>query len=348
MMTDPIFFTNFGPFSLKEIAKISESVLRFPAASSRDQDFLINDVAPMDLAEEHVITFLANKKYLPLLAKTNASACFIEEKYVDKAPANMILLISGNPYKSYALTASAFYPTEKRKMFIGKNISIHSSSTIGVNHHIEPNVCIGANVVIGNNCYIGAGSVIADGVIIGDNCHISSCVTISHTIIGDDVLIHPGARIGQDGFGFASDRYGHYKIPQLGRVLIGNKVEIGANTCIDRGSGNDTIIEDGCMIDNLVQIGHNVKLGKNSVIVAQVGISGSTKLGDFVVVGGQVGISGHLNIGTGAKIAARSGVIKDVEAMEEQGGYPAIPIMQWHRQTILLKKLAKKGNKTND
>jgi UDP-3-O-[3-hydroxymyristoyl] glucosamine N-acyltransferase len=342
-MADPIFFTNFGPFSLKEIAKISESILRFPAGSSRDQDFLINDVAPMDSALEHVVTFLANKKYLDQLAKSAAGACFIEEKYIDKAPSGMVLLISDNPYKAYSLVANAFYPTEKKKMFVGKNISVHSSATVGADHHIEPNVCIGANVVIGSNCYIGAGAVIADGVIIGDNAHISACVTISHAIIGDNVLIHPGVRIGQDGFGFASDRYGHYKVPQLGRVLIGNKVEIGANTCIDRGSGNDTIIEDGCMIDNLVQIGHNVKLGKNSVVVAQVGISGSTKLGDFVVVGGQVGIAGHLNIGAGAKIAAQSGVIKDIEVMEEQGGYPAIPIKQWHRQTIALKKLVKKG-----
>jgi UDP-3-O-[3-hydroxymyristoyl] glucosamine N-acyltransferase len=341
MVADPIFFYNFGPFSLAEIANISKAEIYFPKNCNKDDTILIEGVGPLDAVGEHYISVFNNKKYFPALAKTRATACFIERKYIDKAPADMILLISDNPYKSYAITASAFYPAEIIEPHIAKTSHIDKTSNIGEGSRVEHNVFIGPNVVIGNNCYIGAGTAISKGVLIGDNCRIASSVSISHAIIGDDVIIHPGARIGQDGFGFASDRNGHYKVPQLGRVRIGNKVEIGANSCIDRGSGNDTIIGDSCMIDNLVQIGHNVQLGTGCVIVAQVGISGSTKLGNFVVVGGQVGLAGHLDIGSGAQIAAQSGVIKDIKPMEVQGGYPAVPIKQWHRQTIALKKLIK-------
>jgi UDP-3-O-[3-hydroxymyristoyl] glucosamine N-acyltransferase len=345
-MADENFFYNQGPISLADIASLSHSSLLLPNEIKPDE--LIYDVASLDEATSNTITVLNNAKYLQALAQTKARACFIEEKYASKAPKNLALLISNNPYKAYALTGMAFYPQIKSKAVIAKSATIDAGAVIGENTNIQDNVVIGANVKIGKNSHIGANTVIAKGVVIGDDAYISSNVTISHAIIGKGVLIHPGARIGQDGFGFASDMHGHYKIPQLGRVLIGNKVEIGANTCIDRGSSRDTVILDGCMIDNLVQIGHNVVLGKNCVIAAQVGISGSTTLGDFVVVGGQGGIAGHLIIGSGAKIAAQSGVIKDIPVMTQQGGYPAMPIKQWHRQTIILKKLSTEKVKIND
>jgi UDP-3-O-[3-hydroxymyristoyl] glucosamine N-acyltransferase len=345
-MADENFFYNQGPISLADIATLSQSSLFLPAHLQPDE--LIYDVASLDEADNKTITVLNNAKYLPVLAKTQAKACFIEEKYASKAPKSLALLISANPYKAYALTGMAFYPQIKPQAVIAKNATIDSSAVIGENTNIEGNVVIGANVKIGKNCHIGTNTVLDQGVVIGDHTYISSNVSISYALIGKQVLIHPGVRIGQDGFGFASDFFGHYKIPQLGRVLIGNNVEIGANTCIDRGSSRDTVISDGCMIDNLVQIAHNVVLGKNCVIVAQVGIAGSTTLGDFVVVGGQGGIAGHLAIGSGAKIAAQSGVIKDIQAMSEQGGYPAMPIKQWHRQTIMLKKILKEQMKTND
>ena len=194
--------------------------------------------------------------------------------------------------------------------------------------------------------FIGAGSHIGKGVILGNHCYIHPQNSITHAILGNHVTIHSGARIGQDGFGFATSKTGqHITVPQLGRVLIGDHVNIGANVCIDRGSTTDTIIGDGCRIDNLVQIAHNVQMGKGCIIVSQVGISGSTKLGDFVVLGGQVGMAGHLNIGDQAQVTAKSGVMTDIPAGTTHGGIPSMPVKDWHRQTIALRKLIKKGKK---
>jgi UDP-3-O-[3-hydroxymyristoyl] glucosamine N-acyltransferase len=177
-------------------------------------------------------------------------------------------------------------------------------------------------------------------VVVGADCAIAANVTLSHCLVGDRVRLHPGVRIGQDGFGFAPDPAGHVKVPQLGRVIVHDDVEMGANCTVDRGSGPDTIIGAGCWFDNLVQIGHNVELGRGCIMVAQSGISGSSKLGDFVVVGGQVGIAGHLTIGSGASVAAKSGVMRDVAEGDTVGGYPAQPIRDWHRQTASLRRLA--------
>jgi UDP-3-O-[3-hydroxymyristoyl] glucosamine N-acyltransferase len=184
--------------------------------------------------------------------------------------------------------------------------------------------------------------VIGPGVELGDDCRVAANVTLSHCLIGARVVLHPGARIGQPGFGFASDAAGPVKIPQLGRVIIGDDVDIGANTTIDRGSGHDTIIGPGTMIDNLVQIGHNVVIGRGCILAGQVGISGSTKLGDFVMAGGQAGLAGHLNIGTGARIAAQAGLMKDVAAGETVIGAPAVPAIAFWRQVAMIQRLAKK------
>jgi UDP-3-O-[3-hydroxymyristoyl] glucosamine N-acyltransferase len=304
-------------------------------------------VAPLEVAKAQDISVLNNKKYLQTFRESQAKICFISKEYISEAPSHMTLLVSANPYKAYALTAAKFYPPSSINDYISEQATIEKTAILGSSCYIQAGVVIEAGAKIGNNCKVGANSFIGRGVQIGDNTVIGSSVTITHSIIGSDVLIYPGVRIGQDGFGFASDQFGHYKIPQLGRVIIGNKVEIGANSCIDRGSGHDTIIGDNTMIDNLVQIGHNVQIGKGCVIVAQVGISGSTKLGDGVMIGGQAGLAGHLNIGSFAQIAAQSGVMKDIEPKQIQGGSPAMPIMQWHRQTSALKKLVAKGEKND-
>ncbi|NQV21472.1 MAG: UDP-3-O-(3-hydroxymyristoyl)glucosamine N-acyltransferase, partial [Rhodospirillales bacterium] len=218
--------------------------------------------------------------------------------------------------------------------------------------HINPNASLGedctvdAGAVIENGAVLGPRCTIRANAVVGAHCELGTDVqlgpgaTVQYSLIGDRVTIHAGARIGEDGFGFAPDASGHVKIPQLGRVIIGDDVEIGANSTIDRGSAGDTIIGPGCWIDNLVQIAHNVELGRGCILAAMVGISGSTKFGDFVIAGGQAGITGHLNIGTGAQIAAQSGVMRDVAQGVIMGGSPAVPIRQYHKQTTILGQLA--------
>jgi UDP-3-O-[3-hydroxymyristoyl] glucosamine N-acyltransferase len=201
---------------------------------------------------------------------------------------------------------------------------------------------IGPGAVLGANGRIGANAVIGPAVEMGEDCVVGLGATVRYCLAGSRVHIAAGARIGEDGFGFVSGARGHLKVPQLGRVLIGDDVAIGANTTIDRGSGPDTTIADGVIIDNLVQIAHNVKIGRNSVIVAFVGISGSTMIGDNVVIGGQVGIAGHLTLGDGAKIVAQSGVITDVPPGAAYGGSPALPLGDYWRQVATLRRLAKR------
>ncbi len=245
----------------------------------------------------------------------------------------------------YARVAQLFYPLKNQQPCISNGITISPDATIGKNVSIDCGVVIQDRVEIGDNCQIGANSVIGVGCVIGPNTLIGANVTLSYSILGKRVTIFPGARIGQDGFGFATSPLGAVKVPQLGRVIIEDDVEIGANTTIDRGAGPDTVIGAGTMIDNLVQIGHNVRIGERCVIVAQVGISGSTEIGDGVVIGGQAGFSGHIKIGHGAKIAAKSGVFRNVNAGITVSGFPAKPQRQWLREQILIERIAKKSIK---
>jgi UDP-3-O-[3-hydroxymyristoyl] glucosamine N-acyltransferase len=253
----------------------------------------------------------------------------------------MALLLSEVPYMAFARIARAFYPQPAVEPGIAPTAVIDPTAEIGGGTRIDAGAVIGRAARIGAGCHIGANVVVGDSVSLGDHCLVGAGASISHSIIGNRVNIYPGARIGQDGFGFASGPSGHLRIPQLGRVVIHDDVEVGANSTIDRGAGPDTVIGAGCMIDNLVQIGHNVQMGRGCVIVSQVGISGSTKLGDFVVIGGQAGLAGHLNIGAGARIAAKSGVHGHIAAGAEVGGMPAVPIRQWRRQSAMLARMGK-------
>jgi len=339
-MPDPRFFKTIEPKTLRELAEISGCFLNDQSYA----DKTIKNVASINSACSDEITFLSNSKYAEQLLTSKAGACILEEKYIDKAPVSLAILVSKQPYLAYAKIAAVLHPQEDEASYISDKAVINNSAIIGKNCTIEPGVVVGPNVQIGDNCFIGANTVLTKGIIIGNNCKIYSNVTLSHTIIGNDVIIFPGAKIGQDGFGFATDKGRHIKIPQLGRVIIGNDVEVGANCCIDRGAGPDTIIGDGTRIDNLVQIGHNVEIGRGCIIVSQVGISGSTKLGDYVVLGGQVGIAGHLHIGSGSNVAAQSGIMRDIAPKEVIGGSPGLPIKQWHRQNVIIQKLiSKKG-----
>lgn len=338
-MPDPRFFERAKPsFTLAEIAELSGSKL----ADGVDGAQSVDNVAPLDVAEGSDLSFLDNIKYKEQFTVTKAGACFVQPAMAEFAPDGVSLLITPTPYKSYALAAQAFYPQNAFDAAISEQASIHPDATIGAGCRIDPMAVIGANAEIGENCWIESGAVVADNVQIGARCRIGSNSNVSHAVIGDHVHLYPGVRIGQDGFGFAIDPSGYVKVPQLGRVVIGSHVEIGSNTCIDRGAGPDTVIGQGTWIDNLVQIGHNVKIGNGCVIVSQVGISGSTVIEDYVVIGGQVGIAGHLRVGTGVRIAAQSGVMRDVPAGQEVMGSPAIPIKENMRQIVAVKRLIKK------
>ncbi len=337
-MTDTRFFRRAGPHSLGALAALTGARLVDPSTADR----LIEDVAPLETAGPADATFLDNRKYTDAFMKSRAGAAFIAETLASRAPAGMALLISREPYKAFARAAQAFYPQSPVMPGRAPSAVVDPTATVPDNCAIGANVVIEAGARLGARCQVGPNSVIGPGVELGADCVIAANVTLSHCLIGARVVLHPGVRIGQAGFGFAPDAAGPVKIPQLGRVIIGDDVDIGANTTIDRGSGHDTVIGPGTMIDNLVQIAHNVVLGRGCILAGQVGISGSTKLGDYVMAGGQAGLAGHLNIGAGARIAAQAGLMKDVAAGETVVGTPAVPAIAFWRQVAMMQRLARK------
>lgn len=330
------FCKNLGPISLGDIADIIGISL-----TPEQRSILIYNIKIPSESKEGDLTFLSNKKYTNDILSCQATACLVPLDFTVSAETKSIMLKVDNPYYCYALIVDRLYaPIKEHKSQVMPSAFIAKSAKIGKNCYIGHNVVIEENAEIGDDSIIGSGTFIDYGVKIGSKARIDTNVSISYTVIGDDVVILPGARIGQDGFGFATYKGVHKKIYHIGRVIIGNNVEIGANTTIDRGSMKDTIIEDLCRIDNLVQIGHNVHIKKGAVLVAQVGIAGSTVIGSYCALGGQVGISGHINITDNVQIAGQGGVMQDItERGMIMGGSPAVPIKDWHRQTIALRKL---------
>lgn len=344
-MADPRFFANKGPFALGEIARRVGVEL----APGVDAARMIEDIAPLDAAGPSHLSFLDNPKYLAAFEATAAGACLAHPRYAERAPKGLSLLLGKEPYRAYALASQLFYPEEAKgsdtfgdRGAVHPRANVHPSARIGQGATVEPGASVGANVEIGAGSVIGANASIGKGCTVGRDCFIGPNVTVSHAHIGDRVMLHPGVCVGQDGFGFAMGLPRHEKVPQLGRVIIQDDVEIGANTTVDRGAGPDTIIGEGTKIDNLVQIGHNVVTGRHCIVVAQTGVSGSARLGDFVVLAAQVGVTGHLTINSGAQIAARGAVVHDVPAGERYGGAPAKPVREWARELAAVKNLARR------
>lgn len=336
-MPDPRFFALAGPFTLAEIAETTGASL----AADADPAMRLSDVAPLGKAQAQHLSFLDNRKYVGAFTACRAGACIAPAEIAHRAPPGVAVLTSEAPYKAYALAAAMFYPTPAPEPGVHPAAVIDAEAELGDGCRVEAGAVIAAGTRIGARCLIGANVVIGPAVEIGDDTQVGAGASLSHCLIGARVSIFPGVCIGQEGFGFALDPQGHVSVPQLGRVLIGDDVEIGANTTIDRGSGPDTVIGQGCRLDNLVQVAHNVRIGRGSVVAAQTAFAGSVTIGDFVLIGGQAAVSGHLTVGDGARIAGQSGVVKDIEPGATMGGTPAVPIRQWHRQSAILARMAK-------
>jgi UDP-3-O-[3-hydroxymyristoyl] glucosamine N-acyltransferase len=335
------FYERAGPFTLVELLDAAEA----RPGPNVDTSLSISNVMPLDEAGENELSFFDNPKYLKNYKATRAGACFVSESYADRAPKGTAALISDQPYRSFALALAKFYPGATRPCTMGPNggdftHGVHASAELEEGVIVEPGVTVGPEVKIGHGTIIAAGARIGYRVCIGRDCYIGPNVNITNSLIGDRVVLHSGVCIGQDGFGFAMGPNGHLKVPQIGRVIIQDDVEIGSNSTLDRGALRDTIIGAGSKIDNLVQIGHNVVMGQHCVVVSQTGIAGSVELGDGVVLGGQAGISGHVKVGSGAQIAATSSVLSNVPAGSKWGGTPAKPISVYFREIALVQKLA--------
>ena len=329
------FFRRSGPHALAVVASTARGV-----ADERERYF--EGIAPLQTAGPHEVSFLDNRRYASALDETLAGAVIVHPDMAARVPSTAAAIVTSEPYAAWARVAALFYPVPPPSPGIHPSAIVADGAIVDPSAEVGPLSLIDTGAEIGPGCWIGPCAVIGRGVVIGRDCRIGAHVSLSHALLGARVYVYPGARIGQEGFGFAYTKDGFLSVPQLGRVILEEDVEVGANTTIDRGSSQDTVIGAGSRLDNLVQIGHNVVLGRCCVIVSQVGISGSTVLGDFVRVGGQAGLTGHLRIGERAEIGAQAGVMSDVAPGAKMLGSTAQPIKDFFRQIATLTKMAKK------
>jgi UDP-3-O-[3-hydroxymyristoyl] glucosamine N-acyltransferase len=344
-MDHPGFWNAAGPFSLQEIASYTATAIPECWLQHSDQKF--HAVKALDDATSGDVSFFDNRRYIAALGRTQAGAVFVSPDFKDRLPSGAAPLLSPDPYRAFAKSLELFFPDAQYTKVAGRDAgAVSPCAQIEEDVVIEQGAIVGPEAQIGRGTRIAAGAVIGFRVAVGRDCFIGPNVNITHALIGNRVIIHAGACIGQDGFGFVMGPQGHYKVRQVGRVIIQDDVDIGANTTIDRGALRDTIIGEGTKIDNLVQIAHNVVIGRHCVIVAQTGISGSTVLEDYVAMGGQSGTVGHIRIGSGAQIGAQSGVSTDVPRGERWAGYPAKLASSWAREVALLKRLTRRKTST--
>ena len=344
-MADPRFFTRAGPF------KIGELALQIGAQmpDGADSGLLINDIEDIVTASGDSLCFVADKKYFPQLAETRAAAVLLGKAHLGACPPHIIALACEDPYAGMARAAKAIYPDAAHARPMPGQIQagapgIHPTAKIGENCEIASSATIGANAEIGDNTHLAAHVVIGEGVALGRDCTLGAGAVVGYSLVGDRVIIHSGSRIGQCGFGFVPGK-AHLKMPQLGRVIIQSDVEMGANCTIDRGTLGDTIIGEGSKLDNLVHLAHNVVLGRHVFMAGQSGIAGGTHIGDYCQVGGQAGIYGHLTLGAHVVVGAKSSVTRSFPDNTQLMGIPARPAREFLRETAILKRLAKSGDR---
>jgi UDP-3-O-[3-hydroxymyristoyl] glucosamine N-acyltransferase len=319
---------------------------------------IVRSVAPIHRARAGDLCYILSKKSSDELATCEASAVICTPALAPLIPSHIPVVLTSNPHAAFAMAGGLLHPEALRPVTlssggIAPSAIIDPTARLEGNVVVEPMAIIGAHAEIGEGTRIGAHCVIGPNVKIGRNCSVAAGVSILCALIGNGVIIHNGVRIGQDGFGYAPGPRGMIKIVQIGRVIIQDNVEIGANTTIDRGAMDDTVVGEGTKIDNQVQIGHNVRIGRHCAIVSQVGIAGSTIIGDGVQIGGQVGLKGHITIGDGVQIAAKSGVMSDLAAGGQYGGIPARPLNEFLREVAQTMsrsgmRTRKSGGKLND
>jgi UDP-3-O-[3-hydroxymyristoyl] glucosamine N-acyltransferase len=337
MLGDPRFFAGRGPFPLAAVAAAAGAAVPTGADGAR----LVRRPATLDAAGPDAVSFLETGRYAAQLTESRAGACLMRPNDAAKAPAGMVVLACDQPYLAWARVLALFFPAAASDGGgVAPGASVHPSAMLAAGVTVRAGAVVSARTVVGAGSVIGENAVLGEAVVIGAGCDIGAGATLSHAILGDRVVVGPGVRIGQAGFGFVPGPRGFVPVPQLGRVLIGDDVDIGANTTVDRGSGQDTVIGAGTRIDNLVQVAHNCRIGRLCAIASQVGLSGSTILEDGVMMGGQAGSSGHLRIGARSRIGAQSGIIGDVPAGADYLGSPAMPIKETWRAVAALKRLA--------
>ncbi|WP_428030312.1 UDP-3-O-(3-hydroxymyristoyl)glucosamine N-acyltransferase [Ancylobacter sp.] len=344
-MNDPFFHPAPVPLTLAEIGVIAGAPQREGTAG--ESTVRIGGVASLEEAGPTDLTFMEGARHVAALRETRAGACLISERFAQHVPSGTVAIRVAKPHATFVAVARQLYASSlsPASMFgqagVASGAMVHPLARLEADVTVDPGAVIGPGAEIGGGTVIAAGAVIGPGVRIGRNCSIGAGATLQHTLAGDRVIVHPGARIGQDGFGYVGGAKGHAKVPQIARVILQDDVEIGAATAIDRGGLRDTVIGEGTKIDNLVQIAHNVVIGRHCIIVSQTGIAGSATLGDFVMLGGQVGVIGHVRIGDGARIAATSNVKDDVPPGAEWGGSPAKPMRDWFREVMAIQRLGR-------
>ena len=336
-MADPRFFDRAGPFRLEEVASRAGALL-----AAGDGAKLMEDVAPLASAGPGHVAFFEDRKRRADLAVSHAGAVLVRDDDRALLPEGAVPLVTTEPYRAYARVAELFYGDGAGPPAgVHPRAAVDPSARLGADVTVAAGAVVEADAELGDGCRIEANAVVGRRCILGPSCRVGPGASLAFALVGARTTIHAGARLGQDGFGFALGLE-HGKVPQLGRVLVGDDVEIGANTTIDRGALGDTVVGSGSKIDNLVQIAHNVVIGEHCVIVAQSGISGSTELGHHVVVAAQCGVTGHLTIGPGARLAARTAVIGDLDGDADYGGAPAVPAQEWRRQLVALRRLGRR------
>jgi UDP-3-O-[3-hydroxymyristoyl] glucosamine N-acyltransferase len=344
-MTEPLFFKRPQGLSAGEIAALTGAE---PHASA-NLDRRISGIAPLDRAGPSDLSFIDNAKLVGQLSGTDAGVCLAASRFAERVPPRTTVLVAREPYRAFVTVARALFPEALRPSAMlqapggAAGAAIDPTARLEVGVTADAGAVIGPRAEIGSGTVIGANAVIGPDVRIGRDCVIGAGATVFHALLGDRVILHPGVRLGQDGFGYVPGQGGHLKVPQVGRVIVQDDVEVGAGTTIDRGASRDTMIGEGTKIDNLVQIGHNVTVGRHCLIAGQAGISGSVTLGDFVMLGGKAGLADHLTVGEGAQIGAHAGVMHDVPAGAQWIGAPARPVKEFFREVAVLRRLAR-GN----